>query len=162
MKTQSARQFAIFAAAAALASGLPLLATADEPLDELDAPMTVFDDVASVPTAVSRMPRPATNAAGAAYNDAPLTVAAEADVAIAEEDLLDEDSVAKREIRAEFERDLVEGVREGYRAPQAFEGLDREEERLWIREDHFHIEEGEDVDVEDGFNEEDEAEIVDE
>jgi len=142
--------------AAGLCAVLPLPAAGDEPLDELDAPMAVFDDVSLVPSALARMPLPAANAAGAAYNDAPYGGPEEARDDSEAEDGFGDDRNLKRQVQVEFEQDLVEGVREGYRAPQEFEGLDRREERLGLREDHFHIEEGEDVDVEDGFNDEDE------
>ena len=50
-------------------------------------------------------------------------------------------------------------MREGFIASPSFEGANQHDERLGVREDYFHIEEGEDVDVEDGFNDEDDVEL---
>ena len=160
MKTYAAHRYTVLAAAAGFLCALSLPAAADEPLDDLDAPMAVFDDVSLVPAALARMPLPAANPAGAAYNDAADAGPSEVDEGYGSDDGFGDDRSLKLQVQFEFEQDLVENVREGYRAPQEFEGLDRREERLGLREDQFHIEEGEDVDVEDGFNDEDEA-VVD-
>ena len=129
--------------------------SADEALAGLDAPVTVFDAAADVPGAVADMPRPDADPRGAAYNDAPIEE---------DEDLYDDglligpDRDTKAEIRAEYDRELVDHVREGFLASPAFEGANQADERLGAREDYFHIEVGEDVDLEDSFN--DEAELV--
>ncbi|MEO1204294.1 MAG: hypothetical protein AAFX10_16440 [Pseudomonadota bacterium] len=124
---------------------------ADEAFEDLEAPMTVFDTPGEVANAVDEMPRPASDPRGAAYNDA---VPVEGEEIYDDTLLIGADRDTKAEIQAEYNRDLVDRVREGFVASPAFEGANQVDERLGAREDYFHIEEGEDVDLEDSFNDE--------
>ncbi len=138
--------------------GAAMQAGADGALEDLDAPMTVFETPGEVAGIVAGMPRPDADPRGAAYNDA---APEEVDDLTDDELVIGPDRDTKREIQAQYDRELVDRVREGFVAAPTFEGANRDEERLGAREDFFHFEEGEDVDVEDGFNDEDEIEADD-
>ena len=130
--------------------------SADEQFEDLDAPMTVFDTPGEIAGTVAEMPRPDADPRGAAYNDG---LPADSDDLYEDELLIGPDRNTKREIQAEYNRELVDQVREGFVASPSFEGANQHDERLGVREDHFHIEVGEDVDLEDSFNDEAVVEI---
>ena len=145
------------AAVLGVSAGISLPASADQPLDDLDAPMAVFDGLSEVPPAVADMPVPNADPAGAAYNDVPSDSQGETEPMYDDGGEFADDRGTSREVLAEYDRDLSDSVREGFVFARQFEGANRPEERLGRREDYFHVKEGEDVDLEDGFN--DEAEV---
>jgi hypothetical protein len=122
-------------------------ALASEPDDELEATMQVFDSSADVPAALSELPSP-----GAADVDAGREAAVFVDSEV--EDAAD---AAADERNRGYRQELEAVLREGFLSDTAFERGSDSQRPLGYREDRFHFEEGEDVDLEDTFNDEDEV-----
>jgi hypothetical protein len=122
-----------------------LPALADDRLDDLDGPMRGFDSVAEVPAALAELPDP--RRIGEPDPDA-IREIAKAPPPVGGEARAEFD----RAVRGAFASELEDGVREGFIADVEFEHPDGSNAVLAPREDYFHEEEGEDVDLEDEFN----------
>ena len=114
---------------------------AQETVEELDAPMQVFDSMARVPGALYDMPGPE-------IGDGELIYEMETPE-VTEESLEAAEKAARDEA---YRQEIAAAVREGFASDAAFERGGQFDPRLGHREDAFHTEEGEDVDLEDSFN----------
>lgn len=126
----------------ALAVSLP--AVAADRLDDLDGPMQGFDSLADVAPAIARLPKPR---GGGEPDTLP-----DPDAVAVEELALDAVGEQKRARDGAFASELERKVSEGFVVDRDFEPADTGASLLVPAEDHFHEEEGEDVDLEDGFN----------
>jgi hypothetical protein len=148
---------------ASLVLGVAAAATAAEDrLDDLDATMDVFDDVGEVPSAMADLPVPRVLDDGLVEDELARgdgrMAGAVPDESSDDAGNFDDVRDPKREIAREYRRDLAADVGERFVVAGEFEDGGRAEPPLGEHEDDFHEEAGEDVDVEDGFNDVEEPE----
>ena len=157
------RTYSLVAVTFALGLGITCPAVYGERLDDLDAPMDVFDDVSEIPGRLAEMPLPDDDAAADVVFGSPGALAREPSNAGAEAeegDTFGDDSDERRLLHDSYGRELAGQVREGFIVADEFEDDGRGEPLLGEHEDDFHEEAGEDVDVEDDFDDEDDFGLV--